>query len=96
MSKLYFIFYNNFLPTQRPVHLTQTPPQMIIIPHEQLAEQIPTSNRIFSRNGTKEDFHPLLERTKYKLDQASFPKTLRARIPDLSFLKPQQAKELYL
>jgi len=69
---------------------------MIIIPHKQLTKQIPTSNGIFGSNRTKEDFHPLLERTKYRLDQASSPKTLRARIPDLSFLKPQQAKELYL
>ena len=69
---------------------------MIIIPHEQLAEQIPASNRIFSRNRAEEYLYSLLERTKYRLDQASFPKTLRAQIPDLSFLKPQQAKELYL
>jgi len=31
---------------------------MIIIPHKQLAEQIPAYNRIFGCNGTKEDFHP--------------------------------------
>ena len=68
---------------------------MIIVPDEQLAERIPTSNRIFS-NGTKEDFHPLFERTKYRLDQASFPKTFHAQIPNQGFLKPQQAKELYL
>jgi len=43
---------------------------MIIIPHEQLTKQIPAPNRIFS-NRAEKDFHPLLERTKYRL---LFPK----------------------
>ncbi len=38
---------------------------MIIVPDEQLAEEIPTFNGIFSGNGTKEDFSSLLERAEY-------------------------------
>ena len=68
---------------------------MIVVPHEQLTKQIPTSNRIFS-NRTKEEFHPLFERTKYRLDQASFPKTFHAQIPNQGFLELQSSMELYL
>jgi len=41
---------------------------MIIVPHEQFAEQIPTTNGIFSGNGTKEDFSSLLERRKHRFN----------------------------
>jgi hypothetical protein len=41
---------------------------MIIIPHKELAKQIPASNRIFSGNGTEENLYSLLKRTKNGLN----------------------------
>jgi len=68
---------------------------MIIIPHEQLAEQIPASNRIFSRNRAEEYLYSLLERTKYRLDQATLSERFRARNLNLSSQELFSAMELY-
>jgi len=55
---------------------------MIIVPHEQLTEQISAFNRIFSCNRAKEGFYSLLEGAEHGFNQASSPERIDARIPN--------------
>ena len=58
---------------------------MIIVPHEQLAKQIPASNRIPSGNRAEKDLHPLLEGAEHGFNQTPFPETLRAQTLNQGF-----------
>lgn len=69
---------------------------MIIVPHEQLTKQIPTSNRLLCCYRAEEYLYPLFKRAEHGFNQAMLPEALRARILISNSQELELAMMLYL